>query len=68
MNARIHPERSLTPESRTEDDFSLPGWIYSDPEFFELERKTIFSKCWHLVCHVNDVPETGDFQTLNVIN
>jgi len=68
MNARIHPERSLTPESRTEDDFSLPGWIYSDPEFFELERKTIFSKCWHLVCHVNDVPEAGDFQTLNVIN
>ena len=68
MNARIHPERSLTPESRTEDDFSLPGWIYSDPEFFELERKSIFSKCWHLVCHVNDVPEAGDFQTLNVIN
>lgn len=67
MNARIHPERSLTPESRTEDDSSLPGWIYSDPEFFELERQVIFRKSWHLVCHVNDVPLAGDFQTLGVL-
>ena len=68
MNARIHPELSVTPEARTEDDFSLPGWIYWDREFFELERQAIFRKCWHLVCHVSDVPTAGDFQTLNVIN
>ena len=68
MNARIHADRIVTPDLRTEDDFSLPGWTYSDPEFFDLERQVVFRKCWHLVCHVNDVPEAGDFQTLNVIN
>ena len=25
-----------------EDAFSLPAWIYHDPEFFELEKQTIF--------------------------
>ena len=42
MNARIHADRSATPDLRTEDDFSLPGWIYRDPEFFELEKQRIF--------------------------
>ena len=68
MNARIHADRIVTPDLRTEDDFSLPGWTYSDPEFFGLERQVVFRKCWNLVCHVNDVPAAGDFQTLNVIN
>ena len=25
-----------------EDGFSLPAWIYRDPEFFELEKQAIF--------------------------
>jgi carnitine monooxygenase subunit len=63
MNARMQPDRPVTPESRTEEDFSLPGWIYWDPEFFELEKRVIFRKCWHLVGHVNDVPKQGDYLT-----
>ena len=66
MNARIHADRSATPDLRTEDDFSLPGWTYWDPEFFELERQVIFKKSWHLVCHVNDVPQSGDYPDLQV--
>jgi phenylpropionate dioxygenase-like ring-hydroxylating dioxygenase large terminal subunit len=68
MNARIHADRIASPDLRTEDDFSLPGWTYWDPEFFELERQVVFRKCWHLVGHVNDVPATGDFLTFNVLN
>jgi phenylpropionate dioxygenase-like ring-hydroxylating dioxygenase large terminal subunit len=68
MNSRIHPERSVTPETRTEDDFSLPGWTYWDPEFFELERQVIFKKSWHLVCHVNDVAKAGDYLTFKFLN
>jgi len=34
-----------------EDAFSLPSWIYRDPEFFELEKQTIFRQAWQLVCH-----------------
>jgi len=67
MNVRVHPQRSITPEARGEDDFSLPGWIYWDPEFFELEKQTIFKKAWQLVCHVSDVPEKGDFHTFDIL-
>jgi len=68
MNARIHADRSATPDLRTEDDFSLPGWTYWDPEFFELERQVVFRKSWHLVCHVNDVREAGDYLTFRFLN
>jgi len=68
MNARIHPDRSATPDLRTEDDFSLPGWTYWDPEFFELERQVVFKKSWHLVCHVNDLGEPGDYMTFKFLN
>jgi len=68
MNARVQPDRFATLDLRTEDDFSLPGWTYWDPEFFELERQVIFRKSWHLVCHVNDVPKAGDFLTFKFLN
>ncbi|RPI47408.1 MAG: hypothetical protein EHM55_26610, partial [Acidobacteria bacterium] len=68
MNARIHADRSATPDLRTEEDFSLPGWTYWDPEFFELERQVVFRKSWHLVCHVNDLRECGDYLTFRFLN
>ena len=68
MNARIHAARSTTPDLRTEEDFSLPGWTYWDPEFFDLERQVIFKKSWHLIGHVNDVPTTGDYLTFKFLN
>ncbi len=45
----------------------LPGWIYRDPEFFELEKELIFRTSWQLACHVNDVPRSGDFHTLDFL-
>ncbi len=46
---------------------SLPAWIYTDPGFFERERETIFRTGWQVVCHVNDVPEPGDYHTLDFL-
>jgi phenylpropionate dioxygenase-like ring-hydroxylating dioxygenase large terminal subunit len=46
---------------------SLPAWIYSDPGFFERERRTIFRTAWQVVCHLNDVPHAGDYQTLDLL-
>jgi len=46
---------------------SLPAWIYSDPGFFERERETVFRTAWQVVCHVNDVPKAGDYQTLDFL-
>ena len=47
---------------------SLPSWTYDDPDFFALEREKIFMPAWHLVCHVNDIPEVGDYETLALYN
>ena len=46
---------------------SLPAWIYSDPGFFARERETVFRTAWQVVCHVNDVPQAGDYQTLDFL-
>lgn len=48
-------------------EMSLPAWLYYDPGFFELERRTLFRETWQLVCHVNDVPEPGDYVTLDLL-
>ena len=68
MTARIHSEGIAAADPRTEEDFSLPGWIYWDPEFFELEKQVVFRKSWQLVCHVSDVPAPGDYLTFNFLN
>ncbi|MBA4160938.1 MAG: aromatic ring-hydroxylating dioxygenase subunit alpha [Novosphingobium sp.] len=48
-------------------DFSLPGWIYHDEEFQKLEIDRIFRPSWQIVCHVSEVPNPGDYQTLDYI-
>jgi phenylpropionate dioxygenase-like ring-hydroxylating dioxygenase large terminal subunit len=50
-----------------DDAVSLPAWIYHDPEFFELEKQAIFRTSWQLVCHVSDVPEPGDYHSLEFL-
>ncbi|HEY3811995.1 MAG TPA: aromatic ring-hydroxylating dioxygenase subunit alpha [Caulobacteraceae bacterium] len=47
---------------------SLPAWIYSDPGFFDLERERVFRQAWQVVCHLNDVPNPGDYYTLDFLN
>jgi phenylpropionate dioxygenase-like ring-hydroxylating dioxygenase large terminal subunit len=51
--------------SLNEDAFSLPSWIYHDPEFFELEKQTIFRQAWQLVCHISDIPNPGDYHSFD---
>jgi len=48
-------------------DFSLPGWIYHDAEFMALEAERIFRPSWQIVCHVSEVAEPGQYQTLDYI-
>ena len=48
-------------------DFSLPGWIYTDQEFLDLEIERIFRPSWQIVCHVNELPNPGDYQTLDFL-
>src|SRR5690242_8290977 len=46
---------------------SLPAWLYTDARFFEAERRHLFARGWHLVCHLNDIPDGGDYHTLDIL-
>lgn len=52
-------------ESDPNGDWSLPAWTYSDPEFFELEMRRVIRPSWQVVCHVSDLPQAGDYHTLD---
>jgi phenylpropionate dioxygenase-like ring-hydroxylating dioxygenase large terminal subunit len=61
---RIREPSHLSPQP-DEDGMSLPAWIYSDADFLEAERETVFAGSWQIVCHVNDIPDAGDYHTLD---
>jgi carnitine monooxygenase subunit len=48
------------------DDVSLPGWVYHDPEYFRLETAKLIRPAWQIVCHANDIPDAGDWRTLDL--
>ncbi|WP_019172301.1 aromatic ring-hydroxylating oxygenase subunit alpha [Pseudaminobacter salicylatoxidans] len=55
---------------RVPDDWDrrgLPGWAYHSPAFLELEREHIFRNHWQIIGHVCDVPEPGDYLTMDVV-
>jgi phenylpropionate dioxygenase-like ring-hydroxylating dioxygenase large terminal subunit len=49
------------------DDFSLPGWVYHDPEYFRVEMARLVRPSWQIVCHANDIPAAGDWRTLELL-
>ena len=55
------------PDIHLDDDRSLPAWIYHDPEFFAAEKDAVFRTAWQLVCHVGDIPQPGDYHTLDLL-
>ncbi len=67
MNAQQLPGSVYPQEIGDDEAFSLPAWIYRDPAFFELEKQHIFRTAWHLVCHQNDIPATGDYHTFEML-
>jgi phenylpropionate dioxygenase-like ring-hydroxylating dioxygenase large terminal subunit len=48
-------------------DWSLPGWLYHDPEYFALEMKRVIRPSWQIVCHQSDLPNAGDWRSLDVL-
>jgi phenylpropionate dioxygenase-like ring-hydroxylating dioxygenase large terminal subunit/AcrR family transcriptional regulator len=46
---------------------TLPAWVYSSPEFYELEREHIFKRSWLMVGHVSQVSNPGDYMTLDAV-
>ena len=49
------------------DRRGLPAWSFFSPEMLELEKDVLFRSHWQLVCHVSNLPNPGDFITLDVV-
>ncbi len=45
----------------------LPAWSFFNVEMLELEKEVLFRCHWQAVCHVSDIPEAGDFVTLDLV-
>jgi len=46
----------------------LPGWCYNNAELTQLEMEQVFLQKWMWVGHVSDIPNTGDYQCLDIAN
>lgn len=49
------------------DRRGLPGWAYHSEALLELEKEHVFRNHWQIVGHVADVPEPGDYLTMDVV-
>ncbi|MEI5678595.1 MULTISPECIES: aromatic ring-hydroxylating oxygenase subunit alpha [unclassified Mesorhizobium] len=49
------------------DRRGLPGWAYHSPALLELEKEHIFRNHWQIVGHISDVPNAGDYLTMDVV-
>ena len=68
----MEAKRSLQPGvsaqiPATPEGFSLPGWIYRDLDFLEAEKERVFATSWQVICHLNDMPNPGDYHTLDFL-
>jgi carnitine monooxygenase subunit len=48
------------------DRRGLPAWSYASAEMLELEKELLFRRSWQLVGHECELPEPGDYVTLDV--
>jgi phenylpropionate dioxygenase-like ring-hydroxylating dioxygenase large terminal subunit len=64
MATHLH---SVEPTADPLDDFSLPGWLYHDPEFFGAEKKAFLRAAPQVVCHESEIANPGEWRTLEYL-
>jgi phenylpropionate dioxygenase-like ring-hydroxylating dioxygenase large terminal subunit len=60
----------LQPIARGNDpleDWSLPGWLYFDPVFFEAEKTAFLRAAPQVVCHDSEIAEPGEWRSLEYL-
>ena len=62
MNAQVPPIAADPDEY-----LGLPGWVYSNERFFREEQEKVFASSWQVVCHLNDIPKSGDYHTFEFL-
>jgi phenylpropionate dioxygenase-like ring-hydroxylating dioxygenase large terminal subunit len=55
-------------EADSQEDLSLPGWIYHDPEYFRVEMARLIRPSWQIVCHAGDIANAGEWRTLEILS
>jgi len=45
----------------------MPGWMYTSPDVFELETERLFLKEWLVVGRTEEIPNTGDYFTFDIV-
>lgn len=58
---------NINPVADPLEGWSLPGWVYHDPEFFKIEMERVIRPAWQVVCHGNDIPAAGDWHALEYL-
>lgn len=56
-----------TPAADPDADWSLPGWLYNDPEYFAVECERVIRPSWQIVCHVSDLDTPGAWRTIDYL-
>jgi phenylpropionate dioxygenase-like ring-hydroxylating dioxygenase large terminal subunit len=54
-------------ESDPQQNLSLPGWLYHDPEYFAVEMDRLIRPAWQIVCHAGDIARAGEWRTLDYL-
>ena len=49
-----------------DDSYSLSADCYTDPDYLELDRRTIFSRSWQFVCHRERLRDPGQYLTFEI--
>lgn len=75
-SARRQALTRLPTDESTRDTFpagfpssiDIPAARYTDPSFFELERKHVFEHSWLFVAHTEQLPAAGDYLMLDALD
>ena len=59
--------KSVQPTPDPLDDWSLPGWLYYDAEFFEAEKKAFLRAAPQVVCHESEIRQPGERRSLEYL-
>ncbi|HEY1142996.1 MAG TPA: aromatic ring-hydroxylating dioxygenase subunit alpha [Sphingomicrobium sp.] len=59
--------KSIAPTRDPLEDWSLPGWLYHDPEFFEAEKRAFLRAAPQVVCHETEIASPGEWRSLEYL-
>ncbi len=64
MNTQLQKLAALPKEKA----YGLSGAFYTDADYYEWEKKNVLYQGWHCLGRVDEIPNVGDFYTLNLLN